>query len=333
MRDVKYKYNDPLDQLWKHTAENIGFKIERTKDAFATYDGENTLYLSITEDLDADDSLAQMILHEICHSLIEGAASFRMRDWGLENESYKDVEREHACLRLQAFLLQRHGLRDVFAPTTEHRSFYDALEENPLKNINLKSVRLAKLGVQSSEKKPWNPHLQQALLSTEHIVRASVSPTGEFKHSLFGLLKKQVPSHDTKLLGQLGHCCGQCIWFEGGFCKQANQTTLKENQSCERFESQIDCQNCGACCGKAYHSVTVSKEEQSITKHPELFVKRSDYVELKRKNGACIALTGTIDKKSSQACSIYDDRPSCCKEFTQGNSNCLEARRRVGLSL
>lgn len=333
MRTISKKYFDPLDQLWINTAEKIGFSIKRSDDAFATYDGEDTLYLATSKELDQDDSLAQMILHEICHSLIEGATSFRMRDWGLENESYENAEREHACLRLQAFLLGRHGLRQVFAPTTDHRSFYDALEENPLENINDKSVRLAKLGVQSSTKTPWNPHLDLALKTTETMIRLTLDVAGDLNHSLFDLLEDAPPPHDTKLLGRLSHTCEECVWFENDECKQSKETTQSHSQACERFESDIDCQNCGACCGKAYHSVTVDQSESAISKYPELFVKRSDYIELKRKNGSCIALGGSIDKKQSHACNIYKDRPSCCREFTLGSPNCLEARRRVGLSL
>jgi len=32
-------------------------------------------------------------------------------------------------------------------------------------------------------------------------------------------------------------------------------------------------------------------------------------------------------------CTIYDDRPRTCRDFTLGSNHCLTARRRVGLSL
>ena len=32
-------------------------------------------------------------------------------------------------------------------------------------------------------------------------------------------------------------------------------------------------------------------------------------------------------------CTIYDDRPKTCRDFTLGGEHCLTARQRVGLTL
>ena len=58
--------------------------------------------------------LAQLILHELCHALVEGPGALNRPDWGLDNESARDVEREHACLRLQARLAQRQRLESPY---------------------------------------------------------------------------------------------------------------------------------------------------------------------------------------------------------------------------
>ena len=90
--------------------------------------------------LDADDSLGQMIFHELCHSLIEGEDSFGKPDWGMDNTGPDQREaspegdnwREHACLRLQWVLTGRYGLRTLFAPTTDFRAFWDQLSGDVL---------------------------------------------------------------------------------------------------------------------------------------------------------------------------------------------------------
>ena len=65
--------------------------------------------------------------------LVQGETGFGKRDWGLDNTSDRDVVREHATLRVQAFLAARHGLRRVLAPTTDFRAFWEALPADPRK--------------------------------------------------------------------------------------------------------------------------------------------------------------------------------------------------------
>src|SRR5438552_2145117 len=75
-RPVTHRYVDPLDAVWLECARQIGLRVTRTRDAYATTDGRGTLALSTAEGLDADDCVAQMVFHELCHSMIEGADSF-----------------------------------------------------------------------------------------------------------------------------------------------------------------------------------------------------------------------------------------------------------------
>ena len=76
MREVTHRYEDPLDRVWIGCAQRIGLRVVRDPGAFATTDGRGTLAIATAEGLDADDCLAQMIVHELCHSLVQGPQSF-----------------------------------------------------------------------------------------------------------------------------------------------------------------------------------------------------------------------------------------------------------------
>ncbi|GJM21655.1 MAG: hypothetical protein DHS20C15_15700 [Planctomycetota bacterium] len=126
------RYQDPLDLIWTRVAQRCGLRLERSAEVFASWDGKDTLHLARADDFDPDDSLAQLVLHELCHALVEGPAALRRPDWGLCNRSERDIVREHACHRVQAALSTPHGLRLLLAPTTEHRVYFDALPQDPL---------------------------------------------------------------------------------------------------------------------------------------------------------------------------------------------------------
>ncbi len=131
-RAVAHRYLDPLDQVWIETAHRIGLRIARSAEVYASTDGAGTLYIGNADTLDADDCVAQMIFHELCHSLVQGSKSFSQEDWGMDNTSDRDVVLEHACLRTQAALSGAHGLQLLLAPTTDFRAFYDRVHATPL---------------------------------------------------------------------------------------------------------------------------------------------------------------------------------------------------------
>ncbi len=339
---------DPLDRIWLATAERVGLWVERTPDAFASTDGEGTLLLADGKSLDPDDSLAQMIFHEICHSLVEGEDSFGKRDWGLDNETERDVPREHACLRVQAALAGRHGLRRFFAPTTDFRSFYDALPADPFSPRLDPSTVLAILAMRRSDGPPWSPHLARALEATRIAVEQAASfasgPPRDGLLDLYAVVEAAPPGHPTGLFGapQPGpeRTCGTCAWRHGtrGLCRQAGEAAVRaEWPACERWEPLLDCQECGACCRAAYDLVQVSPRDLVRKKHPELVVKRGPFLEMVRAGDRCAALGGGDARRdgtfSPFACAIYEDRPRSCREFERGGGHCLTARRRVGLSL
>lgn len=163
-------YVDPVDAIWLAAAHRIGLRVVRSKDVYASTDGQGVLYIGEQDTLDPDDSLAQLVFHEFCHALVEGPDRLATADWGLCNVSDKDVTRERACLRLQAWLSARFGLRGAMAPTTEFRAFYEELPDDPLQG-DQEDVRAAKDGGARAEQAPWAPHLQVALIATAAVFR------------------------------------------------------------------------------------------------------------------------------------------------------------------
>lgn len=170
-----HRYVDPLDAVWLASAHRIGLRVGRSAEVYAATDARGTLLLGTGETLDPDDCLAQMIFHELCHSLVEGPASFRLHDWGLSNEHGGDAWRERACLRVQAALSDRFGLRPLLAPTTEFRGFYDGLPDDPLAWAGGEppaEVAAARAALPRAEQAPWAPHLLAALRATARIAHA-----------------------------------------------------------------------------------------------------------------------------------------------------------------
>lgn len=167
-----HRYLDPLDHIWLAAAARIGLRVERSAEVYAATDGAGLLHVGEPGDLDPDDCLAQMIFHELCHALVQGPHSFAQPDWGLDNETDRDVPREHACLRVQAALAGRHGLRTALAPTTDFRGFYDRLPADPLEGpAGDPDVALAREALVRADQPPWAPHLAHALTDTAAIAR------------------------------------------------------------------------------------------------------------------------------------------------------------------
>jgi hypothetical protein len=323
--------------VWVEAARRIGLRVVRTPDAYAATDGRGTLAIGTPDTLDADDSLAQMIFHEICHSLVEGEGAFRKPDWGMDNTGPDHDWREHACLRTQFVLTGRHGLRGLFAPTTDFRAFWDRLSGDVLADRTDRSVQAAIAALRRAAQPPWAPHLNNALVATAQIA-AAAAPFGE-STTLWSQIAPAPAPHPTGLPAGPGSC-GTCAWrFEqrgASRCRQAAAKVDPAWSGCERYEAALDCQTCGACCREAYHSVEVQPRDPVIKKQPDYIADRGTYLEIRRNGDRCSALHGgelASEKRSRFFCVIYDDRPRTCREFTLGSEHCLTARRRVGLSL
>ena len=371
-RTIERSYQDPLDDIWLSCAERLGLTVERSGATYASTPGDGRLILSSSAGMDPDDCLAQMILHEICHSLVMGTESFTWVDWGLDNEGTRDEELEHACLRLQAALLEPLGLRTVLGPTTDFREFYDALPVDPFLERSPSeraSVLRARAALARRTRRPWGPHLEQALEATSKIVEAA-HPLAQ-KHSLSAAFTKRAPVHRSgiPLHPAPGYRCGECAWsYQSGIsrpiykCRQAQgKRVYLADAACERFEPTFGCLGCGACCREAYDTVEVDENDPAKKRHLKLMVERTGGHDMARLGSRCIALRGGeqleahVPAIQSQAqtgpehperrspphilpndvpftCAIYDDRPRTCRDFTLGSDNCLDARRTVGLS-
>ena len=96
-RTPSAKYIDPLDHIWITAAHELGLTVARSPHGYAHTDGKGNLFLAPQEDLDHDDCLAQMILHELCHALpriqtVSCGCSSNQRNLPL---SYKDIVTDH----------------------------------------------------------------------------------------------------------------------------------------------------------------------------------------------------------------------------------------------
>ena len=171
MRTITKTYSDPLDLVWLHAATRMGMRVERSAEVNASWSGDGVLTIGTPETLDPDDSLAQMILHEACHALVEGPESLSKLDWGLQNNPDKKAH-EHACLRLQAALADQVGMRSFFASTTMFRAYYDALPADPLAEGDDPAIAMAREAWEQANDGPWGVALREALNRTAQIAQA-----------------------------------------------------------------------------------------------------------------------------------------------------------------
>jgi hypothetical protein len=121
-----------LDPYFESVAIAFGFIVMRESGAYVSYQGDGVLRVAPYAELDHDDTLGQMVIHELCHFFVEGATSRNEWDWGLANDRPDDEPSELAAIRAQAALLASFGLRKIFAPTTVYRFDYDRLPVDPL---------------------------------------------------------------------------------------------------------------------------------------------------------------------------------------------------------
>ena len=178
-RPIKSRYVDPLELVWLTTAKRLGLYIRRSPLVFSATDGTGRLQLSTRDDLDADDCLAQMVLHEICHWCTNGEETALERDWGFALDGPTDP-REHAALRLQAWLADQVNLRTMFGPTGIYRQYYNRIPSDPTEPINEDEwenhvVTVAKQAIERIQTTPWHPHVLRAMEATAHL-RSLVTP-------------------------------------------------------------------------------------------------------------------------------------------------------------
>lgn len=388
MRRIRSRYEDPLDAIWTACAARLGLRLRRAPGAYATTDGRGTLRIAPDEDLDADDCLAQMICHEICHWLVQGEDSIAVPDWGLRNDEadagyHGDTIREQACLRTQAALLRRYGLRTLLAPTTDFRSFYDALPADPLATDPADpALPLCRAALGRAARSPFAGPLHDALQATAVVslqVRAVAAPAGAATSAgdadasatagagaaaspldsernaarlpSLWMAEPAPPRHPTgpplREATLAPATCASCAWRTGARISRCRRTAEDEDRvasrvdpawpACVLYEAKLDCQACGACCRNAYDLVPLSRRDVAYRRHPDLILHgEGGRLMLRRdpRHNRCAALTSADGADGGPyACTIYDDRPATCRDFTASSANCLTARRRVGLSV
>ncbi|TWT37832.1 hypothetical protein KOR34_27960 [Posidoniimonas corsicana] len=179
MRPITHTYEDPLSIVWTHAAARMGMRVERSPEVNASWDGAGVLTIGTPETLDPDDSLAQMVLHETCHALVEGPECLSKLDWGLSNTDPAKKVHEHACLRVQAALADTVGMRRFFAATTMFRGYYDRLPADPLAPGDDPAILLAQPGWDRARSGPWAEALSDALRRSAEIARALDGAAGE----------------------------------------------------------------------------------------------------------------------------------------------------------
>jgi hypothetical protein len=331
-----------IERVWIEAASRCGFRVARTEAAYAATDGCGTIFVGEPHTLDEDDSLAQLVFHELCHALVQGQECWRMPDWGLDNTGDRDGIREQACLRLQARLADRHGLREAMTPTTEWRAYYRALTGDPLSATEggeQEACALARAGLATAERTGLGQVLGWALAETAVLLSGADvgKPCGQ----------QRPLGHPLGFeLGPANESCGTCAWrYVGGRgtsvdrCRQSAREggeggrVERSFPACDRWEAPVDCTSCGACCREAYHTVSVSVRDPVVWKHPALIVRSGHRWSLLRAGERCAALEGgAAGEGQAYRCSIYEDRPRTCRDFERGGRHCLVARRRVGLS-
>lgn len=341
-REIRHRYQDPLDLIWLALAGEIGIDVERSDEVYASFDGKRTLTLTSPAHFDPDDSLAQLLFHEVCHALVAGEKKAAHPDWGMANEDDRDLLQEHACHRLQAALASAYGLRDFFAVTTDHREYWDTLPLDPLHPGRDPAIPLAREGYARAVRGKWAAPLKSALTKTQAlaaIMRTLSLPEASLWRRTRAMHPSGFPeSSDTSLR------CEDCafVFSQNGLfrCRKSETATKMrarvqpEATACERFETKFSddiCESCGACCREAFDRVDVRARDIIRKVHPSLIKVDGFGAHLPRPAGMCVALEGTGNGKAYR-CRIYNERPRSCADFEVAGDACLTARRRVGLS-
>ncbi len=333
-RTVDARYVDPLDHIWLTAATELGLRVRRSTQGYATTDGRGGLAIAPAEELDPDDCLAQIILHEICHALVQGEDSFTKPDWGLINDSdsaqYQgDTTREQACLRVQAALLRRYGLRRLLGPTTEFRRFYDALPRDPMTSasagdpadaaaspdaapaptVSDLAHALAVEGLSRAARPPFRKPLHRALRATAELHRlvAKVPKTGyDASAALTAAASAPLPTMWLKAPAPARHRSGLPM-SDGMFTAPAGAT----------------CQSC------AYAAPPMDKRQASKWRCQRSAAEDGPGLVIDPKAAACALHEGNLSCQACGACCrhAYDLVPLGRKEpLSQTHPDLVEGR-------
>jgi hypothetical protein len=172
-RPIRSRYVDPYEVIWLATARRLGLVIGRDPAIFSLTLGDGILWLGPRDDLDPDDTLAQMLFHELCHWFTNGIETFHQADWGFDLGD-DDDPREFACLRLQAWLADRFELRAMFSPTGKFRAYFDRIPADPLAPLDdspgeAEVLALALRAIETSRREPYAAIVDAGLAATARL--------------------------------------------------------------------------------------------------------------------------------------------------------------------
>lgn len=159
--------------------------------------------------------------------------------------------------------------------------------------------------------------------------------------------RRVIPNEVGAGLGPEGAQCRGCVWhFSGGRGAPVDRCRRHRNEpvhplwrACEAFAASLDCLTCGACCREAYHAVEIAPRDPFLRLHPERVsteawegAQRSVVRRVPTLTGSRCSCLGDPPEGEDYRCVVYDTRPRTCRDFERGSVNCVEARRRVGLT-
>lgn len=322
---MRLPYQDPVDLIWLGTLRELGWRVERSDEVFASWDGQGLLRISSPAGFDPDDCLAQMCFHEVCHALVQGPENLSRPDFGMENIDDRDLVAEWGCHRLQAALLDPHGLRWVLAPTTDHRPYYEALPARPLAPCDDPALPLALAGYKRAMEGPWAEAIQAALQATAEIGRQAR------RYAPDSLWAQTLERHPTGLppAPEPRPCTG-CAWARDGQCLVAE--TAHPVAGCGYWEPRLgmeDCADCGACCRQGFDVVDLEPDSPLLESHTSWVEDHGFGPQLPRPGGFCVGLE---DTQAPFRCSVYSRRPKACRDLAPGSEGCLAARERCGVA-
>lgn len=146
--------------------------------------------------------------------------------------------------------------------------------------------------------------------------------------------------------GPEGSACRGCVWhYVGGRGAPVDRCRRHRGEAvhplwpgCAAWTGALDCLDCGACCREAYHAVEVGPRDPFLRLHPERVTRdpenggRAVVRRVPTPTGTRCGCLGDPPAGDDYRCTVYADRPRTCRDFEQGSVNCVEARRRVGLT-
>ena len=290
-----------IDEIWRRAAARVGFEIARTNDAYATSDGRGGIAIGATETLDDDDAFAQLVFHELCHAITQGEGALQQAGLGPRQRSRARALREHACLRLQAWLSDRFGLRAAMAPTTPYRDYYAALPDDPLLPLlplqgghdDGDAVARAAAARVRFEASAWRAPIEEALAATAASIGSRLwrrPPPRRPTRSDSGSARRARPAGAAPGLYEGGRGVAVTRCRQSAPANGDGARTSRSHPACAHWEAPVDCRACGACCREAYHSVTVSMRDPVVWQEPDLIVRHGARFEIRREGPRCAAL-------------------------------------------